>query len=77
MDNTFITYKGNKGPTECNTMRCYYTGDSEIHIEVQTKAHTTPTSIRLNELTAVRLSKELRKEIALLKDSKGGGSDNG
>ena len=75
MSNTMTVYFGSdKSSTKDHELKCYANNKDEIYICIDT--HSFPESyICLDEHTAIKLSKELRKEIAKIKQNKG--SNNG
>ena len=75
MGNIRIIYQGTEwSKTNDHELECFVNSSNEIFISIET--HSFPASyICLDEHTAIKLSKELRKEIAILKQNKGG--DNG
>ena len=63
-----ILFSGSEeSKTRYNVMECFATNENEIRIDIDTNGITF-AHINLDKQTAIRLAKELRKQIALLED---------
>lgn len=72
MSNTRIVYSGKSTSEQLDTdLQCHANNRNEIYISI-TMGDEPDSWICLDEYTAVKLSKELRKEIAKIKQNKGG-----
>jgi hypothetical protein len=62
-----IFYGSEKSESEKTQLTCFCNQDDEIYISIQEYASPRIWTT-LNKSTAIKLSKELRKQIALIKD---------
>jgi hypothetical protein len=70
MENVHIIFKGTvKSDTQEHELELFCNNSNEIFIQIENEGYP-PSFICLNEETAVKLSKELKKEIAILKGNK-------
>ena len=65
-----IFYGSSRSETDEYELRCFYNTLNEIYIGIDTKSEYE-TFICLDRETAIKFSKELRKQIALIEDEKG------
>lgn len=64
-----IFYGSEKSETENHELRCFCNNRNEIYIEIEMH-YNIKHFICLDKQTAIKFSKELRKQIALIEDEK-------
>jgi len=64
-----IFYGSEKSETNEHELRCFCNTHQEIYLAIEMN-HTYEHFICLDKSTAIKLSKELRKQIALIEDEK-------
>lgn len=65
-----IFYGSEKSETNDHELRCFCTTNQEIYIGIEMH-HSIEHFICLDKTTAIKLSKELRKQIARIDDEEG------
>jgi len=65
-----VFYGSEKSQTEDHELRCFCNTKHEIYIAIEMH-HSIEHFICLDKATAIKFSKELRKQIALIQDEEG------
>lgn len=66
-----IYYGSEKSETNDQELRCFCNSANEIFVGIRNTANDLENFICLDKSTAIKLSKELRKQIALIDDEEG------